>query len=148
MSRDLEDFATMLTVDLAHAAEAALVEAVQAAGMPANHRRAYMSGIERGFDASNDTEAVIRLIGDVPNFIEHGLGPGGVGTEGAFDIRQNVLRGRNGQSVPVAPGVFRSMGKNGKPWMHPGFVKRNLLRKVAADLPRIVLAAFAAKAGP
>ena len=46
-------------------------------------------------------DIVVRVQGLIPNFIEHGLGPGGVGTEGPFDMRANVLKGRQRQGGPL-----------------------------------------------
>jgi len=38
--------------------------------------------------------------GALPNMMEQGLGPGGVGTEGAFDIRINVLKAKQSAAIP------------------------------------------------
>lgn len=96
---------------------------------------AYLEGlsVEREGDA-----IVVRVKGDIPNFIEHGLGPGGLGTEGPFDMRQNVLKGRERRAIPIAPGVIRMMSANGAPWIHPGFKRHALLPMLIENMDSVL----------
>lgn len=41
---------------------------------------------------SDTTQAGVMLVGTYPNMFEQGLGPGGVGTEGPFDLRATLLQ--------------------------------------------------------
>lgn len=92
--------------------------------------RDYLAGTEI-VRAGNDI--VVTVSGMIPNFIEHGLGPGGVGTEGPFDMRANVLKGRTHRAVPLPQGI-RTMSIKGKPWIHPGFKRMAYLPKLQAKL--------------
>lgn len=99
------------------------------------HAASYLDGVDAGREGS---DIVVTVKGLIPNFLEHGLGPGGMGTEGPFDIRQNVLKnGRERQAIPVQPGVFRTMLVKGKPWMHPGFKRLAMLPKIQMQIERL-----------
>jgi hypothetical protein len=76
----------------------------------------------------------IVISGIVPHMVEEGMGPGGRGTEGPYDMRKFVLRpGRISQAIPIG-GSFRMMSVFGKPWMHRG-IKRN---QIVADVVKRV----------
>lgn len=120
--------ATLLR-DIGRSIVASVTTEAQAA-MPSNYAAAYLSGVKT--EASDD-EVIVAVVGKVPNFLERGLGPAGVGDSGPFDIRKFVLKnGKTRQAVQVAPGVFRTMSATGKPWMHPGFQNYRILPKAAA----------------
>lgn len=128
----MDDTIGLLTVQIGHEMEAR----ARGEAASAKYASVYLGGTE--VERSGD-EIRVRVTGLVPNFVERGLGPGGVGTEGAFDIRSNVLRGgRISQSIQVAPGIWRKMTVAGKPWMHPGFRAAKLLPMLAANLSRVL----------
>jgi hypothetical protein len=82
-------------------------------------------------------EVVVKITG-VAALFNDGMGPGGRGTTGPYDMRKFLLRGRRSQSVPVAPGVFRTISLNGKPWIHPGFPRADILGTLRREIRRIL----------
>jgi hypothetical protein len=98
------------------------------------HAQVYLDGtsvVREGDDI------VVTVRGMIPNFIEHGLGPGGLGTEGAFDMRANLLKGREHRAIPMPVGI-RTISVKGKPWIHPGFKRMAFLPKIQAKMARLV----------
>lgn len=85
---------------------------------------------------------IVVAIRGVPALFNDGLGPGGRGTSGPFDMRRFVLRGKKAQAIPVAPSVFRMMSAKGRPWMHPGFDRADILRIVRSELQSLLREAF------
>ncbi|HRE87586.1 MAG TPA: hypothetical protein PK095_00480 [Myxococcota bacterium] len=85
---------------------------------------------------------IVVVMRGVPALFNDGLGPGGRGTSGPFDMRRFVLRGKKAQAVPVAPGVFRMMSAKGRSWMHPGFNRADILRIVRSELQSLLREAF------
>ncbi len=83
-------------------------------------------------------DIVVRVKGLVPNFVEQGLGPGGLGTEGPFDMRTFTLKGKDRRAIPIKPGVIRMMSAKGAPWMHPGFKRHALLPKLVQNLDYVL----------
>lgn len=81
-------------------------------------------------------DIVVQVRGLIPNFIEHGLGPSGIGSEGPFDMRANILKGRERRAIPLPNGI-RMMTANGKPWIHPGFKRMAFLPKIQAKLAKL-----------
>lgn len=131
---NLDDFADAIVGELAAKIEQAWTQQ-QVAELPGEYLMIYADNAK--VTATSDT-ITCTLKGKIPGFIEHGLGPK-LGQEGPFDIRVNVLKdGKQQQTVQVAPGVFRTMSWKGKPWIHPGFKRQELLKKVQADLPAIM----------
>lgn len=67
---------------------------------------AYINGIVADV---GDTTATVTLFGLLPNMLEQGMGPGGVGTQGAYDLRvfllkpgtRSVKQGKNGLYLHV-----------------------------------------------
>lgn len=49
---------------------------------------AYVGGIQ----PSSTSQAGVELVGTFPNMFEQGMGPGGVGTEGPYDLRTTLLK--------------------------------------------------------
>lgn len=49
---------------------------------------AYVGGLQ----PSTTSMAGVELVGTFPNMFEQGMGPGGVGTEGAYDLRHTLLK--------------------------------------------------------
>lgn len=98
------------------------------------HAEAWLAGltVQREGD-----EIVVRLKGNVPNFIEKGLGPGGLGTEGPFDMRAKTLKGRPYRAIPL-PGGIRMMSAKGAPWIHPGFRRANILGKLVENMDYVL----------
>ncbi len=133
------DFSTV-AVDVLDTLEAAVAEEVFALGRADAwpHSAAYLAGTTVSREGG---DIVVRVKGDVPNFIEHGLGPGGLGTEGPFDMRQNILKGRDMRAVPIAPGIVRMMSARGKPWIHPGFKAIRVLARVNDNIVKILAVA-------
>lgn len=96
-----------------------------------DHAKTYLDGttIERA-----GSEIVVSVRGMIPNFIEHGLGPSGLGSEGAFDMRANILKGKESRAIPLPQGI-RTVSIKGKPWIHPGFKRMAYLTKLQTKLP-------------
>lgn len=130
---NLEDLGDAIVGELAAKIEQAWTQQ-QVAELPGEYLLIYADNAK--VTATSD-EITCTLKGKIPGFIEHGLGPK-LGQEGPFDIRVNVLRDRTQQTVQVAPGVFRTMSWAGRPWIHPGFKRQNLLKKLQAELPAII----------
>lgn len=63
-------------------------EARQGLGRSAATVSKYIAGLQ----PSATSNAGVELVGTFPNMFEQGLGPGGVGTEGAFDLRTTLLK--------------------------------------------------------
>lgn len=63
-------------------------EARQGLGRSAATVAKYVAGLQ----PSTTSNAGVELVGTFPNMFEQGLGPGGVGTEGAFDLRTTLLK--------------------------------------------------------
>lgn len=99
----------------------------------------YITLYEDNAKVAVEGEAIVcTLTKKVPNFIEHGLGPR-MGESGSYDLRVNNLKnGKMQQVIQVEPGKWRTMSWKGKPWVHPGFRRQQLLTKVAADVPEIL----------
>lgn len=89
--------------------------------------------------------SIVVTIRGVPALFNDGLGPGGRGTSGPFDMRRFVLRKKRAQAIPVAPGVFRMMSAKGRPWIHPGFNRADILRIVQSELQSLLREAFRAR---
>jgi hypothetical protein len=80
----------------------------------------YRGGITIG--RSDERGATVELVGKLPNLIEQGMGPGGIGTSGPYDVRKFVLKpgtsnlrvGKKGMYVNVpfrkGAGQVRAMG--------------------------------------
>ncbi len=100
------------------------------------HQARFLSGLTS--EADRD-EVRILVRGAVPVMLDQGFGPGGRGTTGPVDMRQFVLRnGKRRQAIPVAPGVFRMMSLNGKPWIHPGFPRGGILEALQRDILKVL----------
>lgn len=111
------------------------------------HPGPYMEGVT--FEADGD-DVLITFRGGRTVVREFGVGPGGFGDSGPFDIRLNVLRsakakrtasGRAYQSIPGAGGFF-SVSESSAPIIHPGVVGSDILALVIADLPAILAKAI------
>lgn len=50
----------------------------------------YMRSIQ--LDLSDPKKVICRLVGMLPNLREQGMGPGGIGTQGPYDVRKFLLR--------------------------------------------------------
>lgn len=50
----------------------------------------YIKGIQLDLDTPN--KVICRLVGFIPNLREHGMGPGGIGTQGPYDVRKFLLK--------------------------------------------------------
>lgn len=107
--------------------------------MPGRHAARYAEGLAVERDGE---DVIVRVTGTLPNMLEHGLGPGGIGTSGPVDLRTLQLKGEAYRRVPVAPGVVRTMSRAGRPWVHPGFAARHILRVVQGDLRHIARRAY------
>mgnify|MGYP003116271916 CR=1 FL=1 len=64
-----------------------------------NTRNKYKAGIVIEGPDRRGIRVVLR--GRFPNWFEQGLGPQGIGSTGAFDIRRNVLKGKDKQVIPI-----------------------------------------------
>ena len=64
-----------------------------------NTRNKYKAGIV--IEGPDKRGVRIILRGRFPNWFEQGLGPTGIGSTGAFDIRVNVLKGKESQAIPI-----------------------------------------------
>lgn len=71
---------------------------------------------------ADDTGVAVELRGALPNLVEQGMGPGGIGTSGPYDVRKFVLKpgtsnlhvGKRGMYVnvpfPMGAGQVRALG--------------------------------------
>lgn len=50
----------------------------------------YIQNIQ--LDLSSPEKVICRLVGFLPNLREHGMGPGGIGTQGPYDVRKFLLK--------------------------------------------------------
>lgn len=62
----------------------------QARGTLGKTSRDYISGIRPGDVTRNGF--IVELVGTVPNLVENGMGPGGIGTTGPYDMRKFILK--------------------------------------------------------
>jgi hypothetical protein len=96
---------------------------------------------------SGKFEFTVSLRGTVPNIIEHGVGPGGVGTSGPWNLstsllRSNVKFAKSGGSVYRVikiPGVgFRVTSSLKRPWIHPGVTGRRIAMRIRNMIPDLI----------
>lgn len=91
-------------------------------------------------------KATVALRGRLPNMLERGMGPQGIGSSGPYDMRRHLLRGsgvRTGpkgryRAIPVGNGELRTISEHGSGWQHPGIDPAGVRNEVVKDIGALI----------